>query len=63
MRLFFQGINLLIIVAVALSPFTGPAWADEAASSGKEIASVNGKAISKSQYESRLSIIKKRSAH
>jgi peptidyl-prolyl cis-trans isomerase C len=38
-------------------------WADEAASSGKEIASVNGKAISKSQYERRLSVFKKRAAH
>ena len=63
MRLFFKGINLLIIVAVAISIFTGPAWADEAASSGKEIASVNGKAISKSQYERMLSVFKKRAAH
>jgi peptidyl-prolyl cis-trans isomerase C len=63
MRLFFQGINLLIIVAVAISLFAGPLWADETASSGKEIASVNGKAISKSQYERRLSVFKKRAAH
>jgi peptidyl-prolyl cis-trans isomerase C len=63
MRLFFQGINLLIIVAVAIFLFTGPTWADEAASSGKEIASVNGKAISKSQYERMLSVYKKRAAH
>jgi len=63
MRLFFQGINLLIIVTVALFPFTGPAWADETTSSGKEIASVNGKAISKSQYERRMSVFKKQAAH
>jgi peptidyl-prolyl cis-trans isomerase C len=63
MRLFFQGINLLIIVAVAISLFAGPVRADETASSGKEIASVNGKAISKSQYERRLSVFKKRAAH
>jgi peptidyl-prolyl cis-trans isomerase C len=63
MRLFFQGINLLIIVVVAISLFTEPVWADEAASSGKEIASVNGKPISKSQYEGRLSVFKKRAAH
>jgi peptidyl-prolyl cis-trans isomerase C len=63
MRLFFQGINLLIIVAVAISFFTMPALADEAASSGKEIASVNGKAISKSQYELMLSVFKKRAGH
>jgi peptidyl-prolyl cis-trans isomerase C len=63
MRLFFQGINLLIIVAVAISLFAGPVRADETASSGKEIASVNGKAISKSQYERMLSVYKKRAAH
>ena len=63
MRVFFQGINLLIIVTVAISFFTRPAWADETGSSGKEIASVNGKAISKSQYERRLSVFKKRAAH
>jgi peptidyl-prolyl cis-trans isomerase C len=63
MRLFFQRINLLIIVALAISVFTSPVWADEAASSGKEIATVNGKAISKIQYERRLSAFKKRAAH
>jgi peptidyl-prolyl cis-trans isomerase C len=63
MRLFFQGINLLIIVAVAISLFIRPAWTDETASSGKEIASVNGKPISKSQYDRRLSVFKKRAAH
>jgi len=63
MRLYPQRINLLIIAAVAVCLFTGPVWADEASSSGKEIASVNGKAISKSQYESRLSVVKKRAAH
>jgi peptidyl-prolyl cis-trans isomerase C len=63
MRLFFQGINLLIIVAVAIFFFTRPAWTDETASSSKEIASVNGKSIPKSQYDSRLSVFKKRAAH
>lgn len=63
MRLFFSGINLLIIVAVVISLSTRPAWADEAVSSDKEIASVNGKAISKSQYERRLSVYMKRAAH
>lgn len=63
MRLYPQRINLLIIVVVSICLFTGPAWADEAASSGKEIASVNGKGISKSQYERQLSAFKKRAAH
>ena len=63
MRLFFQGINLLIIVVLAISVFTRPVWADEASSSDKEIASVNGKAISKTQYERRLSVFKKRASH
>jgi parvulin-like peptidyl-prolyl isomerase len=63
MRLFLHWINLLTIVFVATSLFTGPAWADKASPSGEEIASVNGKAISKIQYERRLSAFKKRAAH
>jgi peptidyl-prolyl cis-trans isomerase C len=63
MRLFIQSINLLIIAAVAACVFTGPARADETASSGKAIAAVNGKAISKSQYERMLSVFKMRAAH
>jgi len=53
----------LIIVAVAVCLFTVPAWADETASSGKEIASVNGKGIPKSQYDRMLSVFKMRAAH
>ena len=66
MRLCSQGINLLIIAVVAICLLTGPAWADKAASSGKEAApgkeaaSVNGKPISKSQYERELSMFQKR---
>jgi peptidyl-prolyl cis-trans isomerase C len=60
MRLFLHWINLLIIVTVAISLFTEPAWADKASSPGKEIALVNGKPISKIQYERRLSVFKKR---
>jgi peptidyl-prolyl cis-trans isomerase C len=52
----------LIIAAVAICLLTGPAWADKAASSGKEVASVNGKPISKSQYEGELSTYQKRAA-
>ena len=63
MRLFLHWINLLIIVTFAISLFTQPAWADKATSSGKEIALVNGKAISKIQYERRLSSFMKRAAH
>ncbi len=63
MRLCFQRTNRLVIVAVAICFLTGPVWADKAASSDKEIASVNGKPISKSQYEHRLSFFKKRAAH
>ena len=63
MRLFLHWINLLIIVFVAISLFTEPSWADKATSSGKEIALVNGKAISKIQYERRLSAFMKRAAH
>ena len=63
MRLCSQGTNRLIIAAVAVCFLTGPAWsADKAASSGKEAASVNGKPISKSQYERDLSIFQKRAA-
>jgi len=63
MRLFLHWINLLIIVVVAISLFTEPVWADKASSSGDEIALVNGKAISKIQYERRLSAFMKRAAH
>ena len=63
MRLFLHWINLLIIVTFAISLFTEPAWADKATSSGKEIALVNGKPISKIQYERRLSVFMKRAAH
>jgi peptidyl-prolyl cis-trans isomerase C len=63
MRLFFSGINLLIIVTFSISLFNEPAWADKASPPGKEIASVNGRAISKSQYERRLSVYMKRAAH
>jgi len=62
MRLCSQGTNRLIIAAVAICLLTGPAWADKAASSGKEAASVNGKLISKSQYERDLSVFQKRVA-
>jgi parvulin-like peptidyl-prolyl isomerase len=60
MRLCPRRINLLISVAVVICLFTGPAWADEAASSGKDIASVNGKAISKSEFDRMLSGFEKR---
>ncbi len=63
MQLWPQRIYLSIIVAVIICLFIGPAWADEAASSGKEIASVNGKAIPRSQYERMLSVYKMRAAH
>jgi peptidyl-prolyl cis-trans isomerase C len=52
----------LIIAAVAICLLTGPAWADQAASSGEEAASVNGKPISKSQYERDLSVFQKQAA-
>jgi peptidyl-prolyl cis-trans isomerase C len=63
MRLSTRTINLLIVVTVAVCFFIAPARADEAASSGKEIASVNGKAIPKSQYDRMLSVFKMRAAH
>ena len=62
MRIYSQGINLLVIVAVAICLLTGPAWADKAASSGEEIASVNGKPIFKSQYERELSFFQNQAA-
>lgn len=62
MRLCSQGTNRLIIVAMAICLLTGPAWADKVAFSGKEAASVNGKPISKSQYERELSVFQKRAA-
>lgn len=60
MRLCPQWTNRLVIVAAAICLLTGPAWADKAASSGKEIASVNGKPISKNQYDRELSVFQKR---
>jgi peptidyl-prolyl cis-trans isomerase C len=62
MRLCSRKINLLLSVAVAICFFTGPAWAAETASSGKNIASVNGKAISKAEFDRVLSGYKKRVA-
>jgi len=47
---------------MAICLLTGPAWADKVAFSGKEAASVNGKPISKSQYERELSVFQKRAA-
>jgi peptidyl-prolyl cis-trans isomerase C len=63
MQLCLRSINLLISIAVAICLFVGPAWADEAASSGKVIASVNGKAIFKSEFDRMLAGYKKRAAH
>jgi peptidyl-prolyl cis-trans isomerase C len=63
MQLCPRRINLLISVAVAIFLFTGPAWAKEAASSGKNIASVNGKVITKSEFERILSGYEKQFAH
>ena len=60
MRLFLHWINLLIIVFIAFSLFTEPVWADKVSPQREEIALVNGKAISKIQYERRLSAYKKR---
>ena len=62
MRLCSQWINRLIIAAAAICLLTGPAWADKAASSDKEVASVNGKHILKSQYERELSVFQKRAS-
>ena len=62
MRLCSQWINRLIIAAAAICLLTGPAWADKAASSDKEVASVNGKHILKSQYDRELSVFQKRAA-
>ena len=63
MRICLRRINLLISVAVAICLFIGPAWAKDAASSGKDIASVNGKVITKSEFDRILSGYKKRVAH
>lgn len=63
MQLCHRSINLLISITVAICLFVGPAWADEAASSGKVIASVNGKAIFKSEFDRMLAGYKKRAAH
>ena len=63
MRLCSQGINRLIMAVAVICLLAGPAWsADKAASSAKEVASVNGKPISKSQYERELSVFQKRAA-
>ena len=62
MRLCSKGTNRLIIATVAICLISGPAWADKAASSGKEVASVNGKPISKSHYEGELSAYQKQAA-
>jgi len=64
MRSCCRGINRWIITTVAVCLFilNGQAWADKAASSDKEAASVNGKPISKSQYERELSMFQKRAA-
>ena len=63
MRLCSQRINRLIMAVVAICLFAGPAWsADKAASSEKEAASVNGKPISKIQYERELSMFQKQAA-
>ena len=62
MQLCHRSINLLISITVAICLFVGPAWADEAASSGKVIASVNGKAIFKSEFDRMLAGYKKRAA-
>jgi peptidyl-prolyl cis-trans isomerase C len=61
MLLFLKWIKRLVIAAMAICLLAGPAWsADKAASSGKEVASVNGKHISRSQYERELSVFQKR---
>jgi peptidyl-prolyl cis-trans isomerase C len=63
MQLCSQVINRLIMAVAVICLLVGPAWsADKAASSGKEAASVNGKPISKSQYERELSMFQKRAA-
>jgi peptidyl-prolyl cis-trans isomerase C len=63
MRLYFQGINRLILAFVAISLFAGPAWsADKATSSEKKAASVNGKSISKIQFERELAVFQKQAA-
>ena len=63
MRLNSRGINRLIMVVVGICLLVGPAWsADKADSSGKEAATVNGKPISKSQYERELSMFQKQAA-
>jgi len=63
MRFCTQGTNRLIIAVMAICLLAWPAWsADKAASSGKEAATVNGKPISKSQYERELSIFQKQAA-
>lgn len=63
MRLCSQGINRLIMAVVGICLLAGPGWsADKAASSDKELATVNGKPIFKSQYDHELSVFQKRAA-
>ena len=63
MRLYSQGINRLIMAVIGICLLAWPAWsADKAAPSEKEAASVNGKPISKSQYERELSMFQKQAA-
>jgi len=62
MRSYFRDINLLVIVAVVICLLTGPVWGGKATSSSKDIASVNGKPISKKLYDSELAVFQKRAA-
>lgn len=62
MRFCSQSINRLIIAAVATCLLIGSAWADDATSSDRMAASVNGIPILKSQYERELSTFQKQAA-
>jgi peptidyl-prolyl cis-trans isomerase C len=62
MRRCFQATNRCIIAVAAICLLAGTAWADKAASSKKAAATVNGKPISKRQYERDLSVFQKRAA-
>jgi peptidyl-prolyl cis-trans isomerase C len=62
MRSYFRDINLLVIVAVVICLLTGPVWGDKTTSSSKDIASVNGKPISKKLYDRELAFFQKRAA-
>jgi peptidyl-prolyl cis-trans isomerase C len=55
MQLCCRWINPLFIAAAIVCLFIGPAWADQATTTNKEVASVNGKPIFKSRYERELS--------